>query len=169
MISIEFLKELGIEGDAADAVLAEAEKDAAAHKDALEALKGELESKGAASRSELLGQIGALKESVRRYEEAEAENKAKAAAMERFEKAAGEREFINSITKDGVFAEFRSAIEGADGSKTDLELFNELINGQSNLFREQQNVPTVVASSLSGAGLEMSDSDIREIMGLSAQ
>ena len=85
----------------------------------------------------------------------------------RFSEASGGAEFLNSYTRDGVYAAFRGAVEdAANAGRADSEIYDEIVRGREDLFAPSGDVPTVVASGGFGMSGELTDSDIREIMGL---
>ncbi len=92
-----------------------------------------------------------------------------AAVKSRFDAVVGEAKFLNDFTKDGVFAQFQTAIAKEENcGRDDKELFGEIVGGGENLFVQQRGIPSVVAST-AGFGGEFENGEIREIMGLPAQ
>lgn len=89
------------------------------------------------------------------------------ALKSRFDAAAGDAEFLNGFTRDGIFGKFSQALEMAENQgKSDAEIFGEIIGDGENIFASKADAPMVVASTL-GFGGELTDGDVREIMGLS--
>lgn len=98
--------------------------------------------------------------------EKEAQRKSEEGLMRRFEAAAGNAEFLNEFTRAGVLEEFKAAILAEENAgRADGEIYGELVSGRDNIFAPQGGVPSVVASTM-GFGGSITDSDVREIMGL---
>jgi len=90
-------------------------------------------------------------------------------AESRFETAMGQVKFVNDFTKQGIFGEFKKALENEENQgMSDSEIFEKLTAGSDNLFDKENEVPHFVAST-SGFGGDLSRGDIREIMGLPAE
>ena len=90
-----------------------------------------------------------------------------AAIRSRFESVAGNAEFLNEFTKNGVMSQFSEAIEAVENQgKSDGEIFEAITANVGNLFVSDNGIPSVVAST-SGFGADLSMGDVREIMGLS--
>lgn len=115
----------------------------------------------------LRSKINELQNSIdaRATEDAEKEKTKK--LEERFRSVSGDLGFINKLTENGIFAEFTAALEDASNDgKSDTEIFKALTDGRDNLFAPDGKVPAVVSSTAFG-GADFTDSDVREIMGLS--
>lgn len=103
-----------------------------------------------------------------RKEEDERQSR-EAAVKSRFDAVVGEAKFLNDFTKDGVFAQFQTAVEKEENlGRADEEVFGEIVGERENIFIQQKDIPSVVAST-SGFGGDLSRSDVREIMGLPAE
>lgn len=102
---------------------------------------------------------------------AEEAERAEKSIRERFGAVTGGAEFLNSYTRDGVLAEFRAAVsDAANAGRSDAEIYREITDGQESLFVPDGGIPSVVATSGFGlCGGSLGDSDVREIMGLSAK
>ena len=102
---------------------------------------------------------------------AEEAERAEKSIRERFGAVTGGAEFLNSYTRDGVLAEFRAAVsDAANAGRSDAEIYRDITDGQESLFVPDGGIPSVVASSGFGlCGGSLGDSDVREIMGLSAK
>ena len=88
---------------------------------------------------------------------------------DRFECAAGDARFINDFTKSGLLAEFLEAVaDEKNAGRADGEIFEELAKGRDNLFMPKDDVPSVISSTM-GFGGQITDGDVREIMGLPPQ
>ncbi|MBE7024231.1 MAG: hypothetical protein IJ285_06330 [Clostridia bacterium] len=96
------------------------------------------------------------------------ENEGKRTELEkRFSQAVGDAEFLNDYTRQGIFDLFEKALEMEENQGlSDGEVFESITAGSENLFAENTRVPSVVAST-SGFGSNLSNGDVREIMGLS--
>lgn len=74
--------------------------------------------------------------------------------------------FVNDFTRAGVFEQFKAAVlDEKNIGKADSEIYGQLIEGKENMFVPDGGLPSVVASTM-GFGGSVSDSDVREIMGL---
>ncbi len=95
------------------------------------------------------------------------QSREKSAELEgRFSEAVGNARFLNDYTRKGVFDLFCAAVEAEENEGvSDQEIFSKLTKGTEKIFSEETEVPSVVAST-SGFGSDLSQSDIREIMGL---
>ena len=92
-----------------------------------------------------------------------------AALEERFSAAVGNARFLNEYTRQGVFALFQEALEAEENKgMSDSEIFDSITKDAVNIFEAENDVPSVVASTL-GFGGDLSRGDVREIMGLSRE
>lgn len=97
----------------------------------------------------------------------EEEKRALESAVEgRFNSVVGDAKFLNDYTRNGVYALFSEALNSAENQgKSDQEIFEGITGGCANVFAEENSAPSVVAST-TGFGGDLSQGDIREIMGL---
>lgn len=147
----------------------------------LETVKGNLETANGKI-ADYEKEIGTLKESIGNTEEMQKkidtlqqsidERKAadEAAALEkatadRFNAVCGEAKFLNEFTKNGLFAEFKTALaDDANKTKSDKDIYEAITNGKDNIFMPDGGIPGVASST--GGTSTVSDNDVREIMGL---
>ncbi len=134
------------------------------------------------SLEEAEGKVSALEQSQReaeemkiKYEELQkvadqrAEQDRITTIRNRFKEASEDVTFLNSFTREGVFSQFSQAIGMEENKdKSDKEIFEQLTKSDEDLFAEDNRTPRVVDSTL-GFGGDLTDGDIREIMGLSSQ
>lgn len=88
------------------------------------------------------GDVAALQAEIDTYkqekadrERAEQEAATNAALMSRFEKLHGERTYTNEFTKNGIFAEFKTALDNKDNQgKSDADIFAALIKDRDGIF-----------------------------------
>ncbi len=105
-----------------------------------------------------------LQKIVDNYEAQNAQRKVE----NRFKNVTRDVKFLNDFTRAGVFEEFSRAVaEEKNEGKSDDEIFAELLGDREDILVPQGGIPSVVASTM-GFGGNISDSDVREIMGLSA-
>ena len=117
---------------------------------------------------EMKSEIERLQKVIEENEKSRETEKAEADLAKRFNTATGGKEFVNKYTQNGLFAEFRDAVaEEKNAGKSDAEIYSTLIEGRENIFVPDNDVPIAVASTL-GFGGAVTDSDVREIMGLPA-
>lgn len=91
------------------------------------------------------------------------------ALVERFEGAAGDAKFLNDFTRNGLLTEFLNAVQDEKNvGRSDEEIYTGLVEGRENIFVPDESVPTVIASTM-GFGGQITESDVREIMGLAPQ
>ena len=148
------LDEVQAELEAANTKISEYETEIKGLKDSLEdseAVKAKL--------NELEKDIAARKEAD---EKAALENSFK----DRFSAVCGEAKFLNDFTKDGVFAEFKTALtDEANKSKSDADIYKAITEGKDNIFIPAEGIPGV-AGKTDPNGVLGTDADVREIMGL---
>ncbi len=88
------------------------------------------------------GDVAALQAEIDTYkqekadrEKAEQEAATNAALMSRFEKLHGERTYTNEFTKNGIFAEFKAALDNKDNQgKSDADIFAAIIKDRDGIF-----------------------------------
>lgn len=88
------------------------------------------------------GDVAALQAEIDTYkqekadrEKAEQEAATNAALMSRFEKLHGERTYTNEFTKNGIFAEFKTALDNKDNQgKSDADIFAAIIKDRDGIF-----------------------------------
>ena len=178
----EFLK--GIEGltdEAIDRIMAENGKDIEKEKGKAKELQSQLQAANE-SLTALQDEIGELKKEnpdelkvrVSELEQQIADRKAEDEKavyeknmLERFEKAAGEGKFVNDLTRNGIFAEFKAALEDkANKGKGDGDIYEAITKDREGIFASENP-----AADIPGMGEDVSqrveDAQIRAVMGLS--
>lgn len=114
---------------------------------------------------ELRERVKELQRVIDERERCERDAERKREIRGRFMMAAGNAEFINDFTRDGLLGEFERAVsEAANDGMSDSEIFGGLVDGRENLFVPPSGIPSVVAAT--GGGSRISDDDVRAIMGL---
>lgn len=96
--------------------------------------------------------VDELKNKLEEYEkrEIEREEKEKRDAIEkelidRFSKFTSDKKFINELTKDGIFKEFKDAVSQEENKgKGDKEIFESIVKDRANIF-ENPNRPADIA------------------------
>lgn len=178
----EFLAGFGLDDKVISEILAENGKEVSEAQKGADELRAQLDAERERVCSfeaeigrmrESLGEADVLKNKVEELQKTIDERRAADEAAERsrsmrerFQAAAGGAEFLNDFTRDGLLAEFESALaDKANEGKADSEVFDMVISGRENLFAPESGIPSVVAAS-SGALGTLSVSDVREIMGL---
>lgn len=115
---------------------------------------------------EMKNEIERLQKVIEETEQNQQQEKAEADLAKRFNTAAEGRAFVNKFTQDGLFAEFRTAVMAEENAgKSDAEIYGGLVSGRENIFAPDNDVPVAVASTM-GFGGNVTDDDVREIMGL---
>ena len=113
-------------------------------------------------------ELSMLQKSISEKEALDLAEKQEHDIMERFGKAAGEAKFLNDFTRNGIFGEFRTALNSPDfEGKTDAEVYEAIITGRENIFAPLESGIPMVVSVSGGLSQSLDDGDIREIMGLS--
>ena len=95
--------------------------------------------------------------------------KSRDALIERFEGVAGDAKFLNDFTRNGLLTEFLEAVQDEKNvGRSDAEIYGGLVECRENIFVPDESVPTVIASTM-GFGGQITENDVREIMGLAPQ
>ncbi len=116
---------------------------------------------------EMKEKVKELQKVIDEREEKEREDTLKAELNRRFEQARGDKNFVNEFTRNGIFEQFKDAIsDEKNACRADSEIYGDLISGRDNIFLQDESVPKVVASTPGFLG-SITESDVREIMGLS--
>lgn len=83
----------------------------------------------------LQAEIDGYKQEKANREKAEREAQKDAALMSRFDKLNGEQKYANEFTKNGVFAEFKAALENTENAgKSDADIFAALTKDREGIF-----------------------------------
>lgn len=147
----EFLKSLGLEQSAIDAIMAENGKDINAAKSPFsdyEKIKGDLTTAQATiiELEKNKGDVATLQKTIDDYKAADEQRKAQAekdaarAAVEaRFTKALGDkREFSHDYIRAGVLGDFEKALAAEENKgKGDTEIFDALTKDKDGIFKSQ--------------------------------
>lgn len=115
----------------------------------------------------LQAEIDGYKQEKANREKAEREAQKDAALMSRFDKLNGEQKYTNEFTKNGVFAEFKAALENSENAgKSDADIFAALTKDREGIFANPNpsiDIPGIDSSSqLNKSALD----SIREAAGL---
>lgn len=115
----------------------------------------------------LQAEIDGYKQEKANREAAEHEAQKDAALMSRFDKLNGEQKYTNEFTKNGVFAEFKAALENSENAgKSDADIFAALTKDREGIFANPNpaiNIPGIDSSNqLNKSALD----SIREAAGL---
>lgn len=139
-----------------DSVMSENGKDIENAKAGSVAVQGELDTAKAKidelqstidEMSKSVGDMEAMKATIKKYEEAEAERveTEKQAIFEknmqdRFTGLVGSSEFVNDFTRAGAYEAFKKAVaDERNAGKGDKDIYAEVIKGNENWFKSQQN------------------------------
>lgn len=107
--------------------------------------------------SDLAKKVSDLQTLVTEFAEAEKRKVEETALRERFAKAKGEREFLNSYTEEGIVQEFKKALNSDENKgKSDSDILNDLVSNRNDVFanpHKPSNIPPM-------AGGESKEMDI---------
>ncbi len=110
--------------------------------------------------------IEELQKVIDQKNKAEANREAESILSQRFELVSGGKDFVNELTRKGLFEEFKAAVADRENlGKSDTDLYQNLISERENLFAPEGGIPTILGSAM-GFGSDLSQGDVREIMGL---
>ena len=116
--------------------------------------------------------IGELETDIENRKKADEEALKKQNLTERFNNAAGESNWMNDYTRDGIKAKFISAVEDkANTGKSDVDIFTSLVKDEKGNYYDglfKSDVSKVEIPGLkdnNGMG-KASDTDLRAVMGL---
>lgn len=173
----EMLKELGLEDEAINQIMAENGKDIEKAKSAFadyEDIKSQLEN--ANKKIESFGDVDAIKSEVQKYKEelkkAQEESEAKIQKMERLAQIkdfTSSKKFVNDFTRDSINSLLESEMIKEENKKKNLdELFSAITEGKENIFQSEAKAPTppTVAKMNNSEEPKSDDSAIRAVMGL---
>lgn len=111
--------------------------------------------------------IKELQDQITEREKADNEAKMEKELSGRFETAAGDGKFINDFTRNGIYAEFKTALtDEANKGKSDADIYAALIKDRNGIF---ENPNPLTSTGNPGGGGNPSDADdakIRAAMGL---
>lgn len=122
--------------------------------------------KASGDNEELQKQLKDLQDQIAAREQADKEAETEKALNGRFDAAIGENKFINDFTRNGIFAEFKAALEAEENKgKSDADVYAALVKDRNGIF-ENPN-PVVTMGAPGGGNPAISDDNtIRSIMGL---
>lgn len=161
----EFLKELGIAEDVISKIMAENGKDIEATKAKFadyEAIKSTVKTyeteianlkTAETDNVKLKADIETLKQQIKEKEEADKAAIYEKNMQERFNNVVGEKQFINPMTKDGIYSAFKAEIEKPENNgKGDAVIFETLTKDKANIFANPNpgvDIPGIGAGSAS--------------------
>lgn len=182
-MKVEFLKGLGLEDEVIAKIQAENGKEVEREKDKTKEFEKQLQAVNEA-RTALQSEIGELKKEdpsvlKERISELEKQIEARKAEdekavyeknmAERFENVLGESKFVNELTKKGIFAEFKAAVEDKNNKgKGDNDIYALLTKDREGIFA-CENPSVDIPGTGKDVADQIEDSEIRAIMGLSQQ
>lgn len=175
----EFLKELGISDEQIKAIMAENGKDVQAEKNKTAAAEEKLN-----KATETIGTLehdlqdmqkkdpDGLQKKITELQKVIDDRKAEDEKAileknlsERFEKAVGDGKFVNDITKNGIFSEFKDALSDVNNKgKSDSDIYAALTKDRAGIFASQN--PEVDVPGTGGSMEEIDENEIRSVMGL---
>lgn len=182
-MKVEFLKGLGLDEEVIAKIQAESGKDVQAEKDKtkkalddLEAAKASIaEYEGRVNELEgqdakgLAAKVAELQKIIDDRKAADDKATRDKNLSDRFDKATGERKYLNDFTRSGILAEFVKAAEDkANGGKSDTDILGELVKDREGIFvspNQLVDMPCVGKADPKA----YSASKAREIMGLPAK
>ena len=183
----EFLKDLGLSDDVIAKIFAESGKDVEREKakaadaeakladanaalatysekiTALESAAGDAQTYKS-QLDTLKQQIAADKEAAER---ARIEREAEAGFASRFAAACGDAKFVNELTRDGIFAQFKGEIAKEENKgKGDREIDTALVNGKDDLFVNPNAPMPIVGGGNPPPQNQIDENAARAVMGL---
>lgn len=92
-------------------------------------------------------QLGEYQTAEQQRRDAAVQAQKDAAVRTRFDKLSGERKYLNDFTKQGIFGEFKSAIEKEENvGKSDSDIFESIVKDREGIFASPYipvNIPGV--------------------------
>lgn len=139
-------------------------KDIAEYKEQIAGLE-----KSSGDTEALNNKIKELQDAINAREEADKEAKAEKALTDRFNVLHGDKKYINDFTRNGVFAEFKAALDAEEHKgKSDADIFAALTKDRSGIF-ENPNPMSAMGNPNGGGDYGADDAAIDAIMGITAQ
>lgn len=112
-------------------------------------------------------QVKDLQDQIAERERAEKEAKAEKELNGRFDAAAGDGKFINDFTRNGIYAEFKSALDAeSNKGKSDADIYAALIKDRSGIFENPNPLTGTGNPNGGGSPSDADDAKIRAAMGL---
>lgn len=182
-MKVEFLKNLGLDEDTIAKIQAESGKDVQAEKDktkkALDDLEKankqvadydgkvkELEAQDAAG---LSAKVAELQKIIDERKAADDKAVREKNLNDRFDKATGERKYLNDFTRAGILSEFVKASEDkANAGKSDTDILTELVKDRAGIFESGQKIVELPGIGKGDPGA-YSIEKARAVMGLSVK
>lgn len=125
--------------------------------------------KSSGDTEELNKKIKELQDAIDAREEADKEAKAEKALSDRFDALHGDKKYINDFTRNGVFAEFKAALDADEHKgKSDADIFATLTKDRNGIF-ENPNPMSTMGNPNGGGDYGADDAAIDAIMGITAQ
>lgn len=122
--------------------------------------------KASGNNEELQKQLKELQDQIAAREQADKEAETEKALNGRFDAAIGENKFINDFTRNGIFAEFKAALDAEENKgKADADIFGAIIKDRDAIFSNPNPITTTGAPGNSAAETA-DDAAVRAIMGL---
>lgn len=122
--------------------------------------------KSSGDTEELNKKIKELQDAIDAREEADKEAKAEKALSDRFDVLHGDKKYINDFTRNGVFAEFKAALEADEHKgKSDADIFATLTKDRNGIF-ENPNPMSTMGNPNGGGDYGADDATIDAIMGI---
>ena len=121
---------------------------------------------GQCEADEMKIKIEELQKVIDQSAQAEKQRLAENEFSRRFDEVSGGRAFVNELTRNGIYQEFKAQAQNEQNAKkSDAELYEGLISSRENLFAPSTGIPSIIGSAM-GFGEDLNDGDVREIMGL---
>lgn len=125
----------------------------------LEKASGDIES--------LNAKIKELQDQITAREKADNEAKAEKELSGRFNTAAGDGKFINDFTRNGIYAEFKTALDDeSNKGKSDADIYAALIKDRNGIFENPNPLTDTGNPNGGGNPSDVDDAKIRAAMGL---
>lgn len=177
----EFLKGLGLEDDVIAKIQAESGKDVEAEKQKTKEATTQLETANTKigeyekqigefkkiDPNKLQEKINDLEKQIADRKKADDEAIKEKNYTERFEKATGEKKYLNDFTKKGIYEEFKTAItDAANSGKNDADIYGALIKDREGIFASENPGVDVPGVGSGDNTSKITDDQIRAVMGL---
>lgn len=124
--------------------------------------------KASGDAEELNKKIQELQAAIADREEADKQAATEKALGDRFSSVAGECKFVNDFTKNGIYAEFKAALDADENKgKSDADIYAAITKDRSGIFENPNPISVTGGSTNRNLGT-MEDDQIRAVMGLPA-
>lgn len=122
--------------------------------------------KASGDAEELNKRIQELQKAITEREEADKQAATEKALADRFGAVLGEKKFVNDFTKNGIYAEFKTALEAEENKgKSDADIYAAIVKDRNGIF-ENPNPISITGGSINRDPGTMEDDQIRAVMGL---